>query len=455
MKKKIRKYSLLIRPLIALLDLIIIFLTVVFFSKRDYLSLQFVVYVSFIWLLISYYSKFYKIYRYTHVSRLVGIIITHFFVFLMGFLAYFTLFREGEFVREQSKTIITFVLIIIFLKLVFFYLLKRYRSFGGNYRNIIVFGDDKVVQKVGNLFTERQELGYRFIGYFSDKKSTIKGKKYLGGLKEGLQFAKDKKVDEIYCEVNSIKPSQLKEIRSFGFQNKIEIRYIPENKAIYSKNFTVEYFGTIPFLKSKELPFEKIETHIIKRIFDFCFSLLVCLFLLSWLLPILWFFVILDSKGPFFFKQIRDGADGRQFYCYKIRSMAINKDAHKIHASKNDPRVTKVGSFLRKTSLDELPQFFNVLKGDMSVVGPRPHMNIQTEKYLREIDNYIIRNSVKPGITGLAQVSGYRGEIKHKSDIENRVRLDIFYIENWSFFLDVKIIFQTVFNVFKGEQKAY
>jgi putative colanic acid biosynthesis UDP-glucose lipid carrier transferase len=198
-----------------------------------------------------------------------------------------------------------------------------------------------------------------------------------------------------------------------------------------------------------------IETHIIKRIFDILFSIIICVFLLSWLLPILWVIVKIDSKGAFFFKQIRDGVDGKQFCCYKIRSMKTNSLSHKISATKNDKRITKIGAFLRKTSLDELPQFFNVLKGDMSVIGPRPHMNIQTEKYLEEIDHYIVRNSVKPGITGLAQVSGYRGEVQKKSDIENRVRLDVFYIENWSFFLDIKIIFQTLISVFKGEEKAY
>jgi putative colanic acid biosynthesis UDP-glucose lipid carrier transferase len=233
------------------------------------------------------------------------------------------------------------------------------------------------------------------------------------------------------------------------------VRLIPENKAIYCKSFTLEYFGTIPILKPKRLPFEKIETHLTKRIFDVIFSFLICISLLSWLLPILWLLVKIDSKGSFFFKQIRDGADGKQFYCYKVRSMENNKLSDKVHATKNDTRVTKIGAFLRKTSLDELPQFFNVLKGDMSVIGPRPHMNLQTEKYLKEIDHYIIRNSVKPGITGLAQVSGYRGEVQKKSDIENRVRLDIFYIENWSFFLDIKIIYKTLISVFKGEEKAY
>jgi putative colanic acid biosynthesis UDP-glucose lipid carrier transferase len=155
------------------------------------------------------------------------------------------------------------------------------------------------------------------------------------------------------------------------------------------------------------------------------------------------------------FKQKRDGLNGRQFYCYKLRSMKVNKDADVVSASKNDLRITRVGSFLRKSSLDELPQFFNVLIGNMSVVGPRPHINIQTKKYINEVENYLIRNSVKPGITGLAQISGYRGEVIKKSDIENRVKLDIFYIENWSFFLDIKIIFQTFISLFRQEDKAY
>ena len=224
---------------------------------------------------------------------------------------------------------------------------------------------------------------------------------------------------------------------------------------IYSKNFTKEYFGTIPILKPKKLPFEMIETHLIKRCFDIVFSILIFSLVLLWLLPILWFVVKIDSRGPFLFKQKRDGMNGNQFYCFKIRSMKINAVSDQISASKNDDRITKIGHLLRKTSLDELPQFFNVLIGDMSIVGPRPHMNIQTKKYISNIDNYLARNSVKPGITGLAQVSGYRGEVKKNSDIVNRVRFDIFYIENWSFLLDLKIILLTIFNMFKVQDNAY
>ena len=448
-----RKYSYLLRPLLIVVDLIIFFFVVFYFSNKDYLNLQFIFYTTFFWVLISYFTKFYNVYRYTHTSRLLKLISSHFFIFLLAFFSYFSFFKEGVVIREQFKTVIVFIFFIIILKFLFFILLKKYRLSGGNYRTVIVFGDNKSAQNIAALFSERKDLGYRFSGFFSEKSS--KSKNYLGTIKDGLKFVLENTIDEIYCEVSSIRPIQLKEIRDFSSKNNIEFRLIPENKAIYSKDFTLEYFGIIPILKPKRLPFEKIETHLIKRIFDIIFSFLICISLLSWLLPILLILVKIDSKGSFFFNQIRDGADGKQFYCYKIRSMKTNSLSHKISATKDDQRITKIGAFLRKTSLDELPQFFNVLKGDMSVVGPRPHMIKQSEDFENKIDNYIKRNAVKPGITGLAQVSGYRGEIQKKSDIENRVRLDIFYIENWSFLLDIKIIYKTLISVFKGEEKAY
>jgi len=274
-------------------------------------------------------------------------------------------------------------------------------------------------------------------------------------MKEGFNFVVENKIEEIYCDPAHFSDRYLIKVRQFSEKFDIELKFLPESKAIYSKDFTLEYLGTVPVLKPKPLPFEKIETHFIKRVFDLIFSLSVCILVLSWLIPILWIIVKSESKGPLFFKQKRDGLDGKQFYCYKIRSMVVNDEADKISATKNDPRITKIGAFLRKSSIDELPQFFNVLFGNMSVVGPRPHINVQNEKYANEIDNYLLRNSVKPGITGLAQISGFRGEVTKKSDIKNRVRLDVFYIENWSFFLDVKIVVKTFLNFFNREEKAY
>ena len=192
-----------------------------------------------------------------------------------------------------------------------------------------------------------------------------------------------------------------------------------------------------------------------KRVFDLIFSSLVIIFVLSWLYPILAVLIKIQSKGPVLFKQQRSGINDQPFWCYKFRSMRMNDDSHKKQATKGDPRITSIGNFLRKTSLDEMPQFFNVFLGSMSVVGPRPHMLRHTEEYSAVISQYMVRQFVKPGITGWAQVNGYRGETKDDSAMESRVEHDIWYLEHWSSLLDIQIIFMTVINVFHGEENAY
>jgi len=180
-------------------------------------------------------------------------------------------------------------------------------------------------------------------------------------------------------------------------------------------------------------------------------------FILSWVTIILFILIKLESKGPLFYKHKRNGINYKEFNCYKFRSLKTTKSVKGTYVKQDDERMTKTGKFLRKTSLDELPQFFNVLKGDMSVVGPRPHMLSYTEDYSKKIDkyNFIFRHNVKPGVTGLAQIKGYRGEIKSDEDIINRIKFDIFYIENWSLLLDIKIILQTIRIAIKGDEKAY
>ena len=277
----------------------------------------------------------------------------------------------------------------------------------------------------------------------------------MGSIRDSYKYLLENEIDEIYCSLLSLSQKQIKEFTKFTNNNGLLMKLIPDDKDIYSKGFTIEYYDTIPVLKAKKLPFELVETKIIKRFFDIVFSTIIIVFVLSWLIPILWILIKLESKGPLFFKQKRDGLNGDQFVCFKFRSMQINPVSNLIQTTKNDYRITNIGKFIRRTSIDELPQFFNVFLGDMSVVGPRPHMKSQSKNFILDVDNYMRRNSVKPGITGLAQIRGYRGEIEKKSDIENRVRLDIFYIENWSFFLDVRIIIQTFLNIFKGDEKAY
>lgn len=200
--------------------------------------------------------------------------------------------------------------------------------------------------------------------------------------------------------------------------------------------------------------FELMRSRLLKRIFDIFFSILVCVFVLSWLYPVIFIFIKIESQGPVIFKQHREGLHGRPFICYKFRSMYSNSFTDNRSADSNDEKITKVGAFLRRNSLDELPQFLNVLYGSMSVVGPRPHLKKLAQEYQKEVGNYTHRHDVKPGITGLAQVSGYRGKIRKKADIKNRIRLDIFYIKKRSLVLDISIIIKTIYNLFKGDENA-
>ena len=192
----------------------------------------------------------------------------------------------------------------------------------------------------------------------------------------------------------------------------------------------------------------------LKRAFDLVFSTVVLICSPVIFIPIA-IAVKLSSPGPVFFKQKRTGFKGKEFNCYKFRTMRVNADSDEVQATRNDPRKTRVGEFLRKTSLDELPQFINVFLGDMSVVGPRPHMVKHTLDYSKIIDKYMLRHLIKPGITGWAQVNGYRGETRELWQMERRVEYDVWYIEHWNFWLDIKIIFLTVFNAFKGEKNAF
>jgi putative colanic acid biosynthesis UDP-glucose lipid carrier transferase len=340
------------------------------------------------------------------------------------------------------------------VKFFWFIILKKYRSFGNNYRTAIVLGYDDSSKNIINLFKSKSNLGYKYLGFFSDK--IYKNKEYLGNLESVFEFTSQNTVDEIYCSLSTLTEQEIKKISKFALDRNIFLKLIPNSSELYSKNQSIKYYDdSLMVLNVNKLPFYFIENFYLKRIFDILFSIFVCLFILSWLIPILWVIVKLESKGPLVFKQGREGLNGKEFTCYKFRSMRMNKRSNKVHASINDIRVTKVGTFLRKTSMDELPQFFNVLLGDMSVVGPRPHLESLSLEYQKDVDDYLRRHIVRPGITGLAQISGCRGEIRKRSDIKNRVRFDIFYIENWSFLLDIKIIIKTVLNVFKGEEKAY
>ena len=202
-------------------------------------------------------------------------------------------------------------------------------------------------------------------------------------------------------------------------------------------------------------PLDRKGNRLLKRGFDIVFSFLVIALIFSWLFPILAILVKLSSKGPVFFKQTRLGERKKKFSCYKFRSMQMNEEADSKQATRNDPRITKVGAFLRKSNLDEMPQFFNVLLGQMSVVGPRPHPLKLNDQFRDIIDKYMVRHFVRPGITGWAQVNGFRGETRTPELMEKRVDLDVWYLENWSFLMDLKIVVKTVTNMFGKDDMAF
>ena len=448
------RYSKFIRPISVVIDLIVITLFSLYFFRELKLDMfLYLSYQSIVWILIAYIVKFYEIYRFTTPVEIITKLIKQAALFLLVTIAFFPFAKQAIFSGNAIAIFSTcsFLVIMVFKYLLFYYL-KKYRIItGSNFRNAVIIGYTPESIRLKEVFESRPDFGYRFLGFFSDKKENPE---IIGKTDSLKQFVIEKNVDEIYCSLNEIPDGQLKEIVDFADENRKSIKFIPDTKEIFSKNLKIDYYELFPVLSLQKTQLHEPFIKGIKRAFDIVFSLLVILLLLSWLIPILALLIKLESKGPVFFKQGRPGLDEEEFHCYKFRSMQLNGSTEQ-EASKNDPRVTKMGKFMRKTSIDELPQFFNVLFGDMSVVGPRPHLWSQNKAYASKVKKYMVRHYVKPGITGLAQVKGFRGEIETEEDMINRIKLDVFYIENWSMVLDIKIIVQTLINISKGEDKAY
>lgn len=364
-------------------------------------------------------------------------------------------------------------------------LLKFYRKSGGNITSVIFIGNDYANAEIYNKLMEDMSTGYRVIGYFADDNIAGVSSNFirLGSMNDLNNLMKDsllvsendKKelskeliknkdinsksfqlsgVQEIFCCLSHNKDEEIKRIMQFCDKNVIHFHYVPRQFGNNQLNLKPEQLGEFRLYTNRKEPLLEIQNYALKRAFDIVFSGCVCLCLLPFL-PIIALIIKLQSPGSIFFKQARTGSDGRNFYCIKFRSMHVNADADKIQATKNDPRKFAFGNFMRKTNIDELPQFINVLKGDMSIVGPRPHMLKHTEMYSQIIDKYMVRHFCKPGITGWAQVTGYRGETKEVWQMEERIKRDIWYIENWSFWLDIKIIFLTAKSVIIPDKNAY
>lgn len=450
MAPRVGRYSVYIRPAMYCLDIAIILLFANFYLVMKENFFVYSLFIIITWIITSIKSNFYEVYRYTKPTRIVSLLTLQLAVFALLVFAFFGIFQE---IGTSLKKVLTYVIFvftgIMVVKIGVFYLLKTYRTvLGGNHRNVVILGVNDETKELSKFFKDNKEYGYIVQEIFDIHKPN-------SSLDSIFKEITKLNIDEVYCSVAQFTNEQLREISEYTDNHLKLLKFIPDSREIFTKKLKYQYLGITPILSLRTIPIDTPINQFIKRTFDILLSLIVLVGILSWLTPLLAILIKLDSKGPVFFQQKRNGLDYHEFSCYKFRSMLPNENAHLEQVRKNDERITRIGSFLRRTSIDELPQFINVLKGDMSVVGPRPHMVSHTHMYAERIDKFMVRHFVKPGITGLAQVSGYRGEVENDDDIINRVKFDIFYVENWSLFLDIKIVATTVFKTITGDDKAY
>ena len=332
-------------------------------------------------------------------------------------------------------------------KLGYYYFLYRYltllREKGIHVNRAIIVGRNETAKNLNRLIEYNPTLGYKFIGYVSDE--NYKDKEIIGKTHELEKLIKEHQIEIVFVSLSLFKESlNSKEYLRMCNRTGVRLRFVPDNQQWFKKTTNMEKVGQLMMINPQEIPLDNFESQFSKRMFDIVFSSLVILLLLSWLLPILAIVLKLNSKGPVFFVQKRTGINNKTFKCLKFRSMKVNSESDIKQAVDGDSRITALGNFMRKSNIDELPQFFNVLFGHMSVVGPRPHMLKHTDQYSELIDGYLVRHYIKPGITGFAQISGYRGETDELWKMERRVQYDMNYLENWNLWWDMKIILMTL-----------
>lgn len=335
--------------------------------------------------------------------------------------------------------------------------IKIYRERGGNGRSVTFVGSDSVMKAVYRRLASDPTTGYEINGYYADKENNQE-LKWLGTVNDLLEkISQSESIDlgdELYVCLSTRERDTILQLSRYCDQHVVKFYYVPLSEEIIQLDLTREFLSDIEVYTTHESLLQNPVNKALKRVIDILGALLM-LVVTGLVLPLVYFIIKKQSPGPLFFKQLRTGLDGKPFMIYKFRSMHVNLDADKKQATKEDVRKFPFGSFMRKTNIDELPQAWNVLKGEMSVVGPRPHMLAHTKMYSKLIDKYMVRHFVKPGITGWAQTTGFRGETKELWQMEERIKRDIWYIEHWTIWLDFRIIWLTIKNVFVKNQNAY
>ena len=367
-----------------------------------------------------------------------------------------------------------FFVSLLFKRLLERWVIRLYREAGRNTRMVTLVGSDIELVNIYRKLIDDATLGYKVLGYYGDDKlietiekvereekinlSALKNLERKGSIEdllaamgrhEDLQLG-----DELYVCLSRKDRDVIKKLSRYCDYKVVRFFYVPISVESIGLNLKRELMDDIEVYTTYEIPLQNMGNRILKRTFDIVFSLFF-LIPTALMFPFIWLIIKIQSPGPIFFKQARTGIDGKTFMMLKFRSMHVNADADKVQATKDDPRKYPFGNFMRKSNIDELPQFLNVLRGDMSFVGPRPHMLAHTEQYSALISKYMVRHFVKPGLTGWAQVTGFRGETKELWQMEGRVKRDIWYMEHWSIWLDIRIIWMTFKTIFVHDENAY
>ena len=398
-------------------------------------------------------------YRIVRPEQIVGCLLGTVTLHIVVFLTALALIKVGNFSRIYLLSFyLLFLPLLVGWRLTLRHIVKLVRKHGKNVRTVVLVGGGDNMTELYQVLSD-VTYGYRVKKVFFAKDGvegdTLSESFCRAEMQRLKEWLSENEVQELYCGLSAVYKDDILSIIRYCENNLIRFYSVPSLRNYVKRQLQLTLLGDVPVLSIRCEPLQKPMNRWMKR----CFDLLCSSLFLITVFPILYIVVgtiiKITSPGPIFFKQDRNGENGEIFQCYKFRSMKVNKDSDKIQATKNDPRKTKFGNFLRKSNLDEMPQFINVFKGEMSLVGPRPHMLKHTEEYSQLVDQYMMRHLVKPGITGWAQVTGFRGETKKVSQMEGRVKRDLWYIENWTFLLDLRIMVMTVVNMFRGEKNAY
>ena len=406
-----------------------------------------VIFSNLAWLFLVMVSNPYNVTKGWSASKMVKSQMAFIFIHLLIVASLIFFFKRSYSVLQITVIYGLFITLFFTWKVITYYFRKVFTAEVLT-KNFILIGKNASSREIRKYYLLNPQLGYKFLGYFEFGSD-------FSIVEDIRKFCVDKEVHEIYCCPTKVNDASLRKLVDFGLDSLIKIKIVADSPELSQQSLQFDNSDRQPGRDISVIALDESRSQFVKRVFDILFSSAFLILIMTWLLPVVALIIKLDSRGPVFFLQLRSGQNNKSFKCMKFRTMIVNQDSDNKQATKDDPRITKLGHFLRKTSIDELPQFINVFIGNMSVVGPRPHMLRHTEEYSKLIEKFLGRHYVKPGITGLAQCMGYRGETKDLADMENRVRLDRYYIENWTFWLDIKIIFLTVVSLIRGSDKAF